>query len=201
MKPFADTARSRRRAARPAFAAVLFATAAVLSACGGAANSAAPQVASLPGSGAPSASATTSSPSTVDQSQRPQLRLDSTQEEIVAAGKPYDICLKEHGHKMIAGRGDGNSPDQHDDTDTAKAAVAACAGKLPIQPPEMDQSTNPHFLDDYHDWITCLNAKGVPVTPTDPFGSGWTFTSQPTVGEAQEQKIEQDCKIGAFSGK
>jgi hypothetical protein len=173
---------------------VLFASIAVLSACG-TEPAAAPQVASLPSA---SASAPTSS-STVDESQRPQLRLDATDEEVKQAWAGYNSCLKEKGHKVIAARGD--SPDQNDDSPTAKAAEVACKGKLPLQPPEMDSAKNPQYLDDYRDWITCLNQNGVPVKATDPPGSGWTYTGEPKMSETASRKIEQDCKMEAFSGK
>jgi hypothetical protein len=172
---------------------VLFAAIAVLSACGSE-PAGQPGVASLP-----SASAPASTSSTVDESQRPQLRLDATDEEVKQAWVGYNSCLKEKGHKVIAARGD--SPDQSDDSATAKAAMVACKGKLPLQPPEMDAGKNPRYLDDYRDWITCLNQNGVPVKATDPPGSGWTYTAQPKMSETASRKVEQDCKMEAFSGK
>ncbi|HEV7973588.1 hypothetical protein [Amycolatopsis sp.] len=173
--------------------AVLFASIAVLSACGGQ-PAGQPQVASLPSASAPAPTS-----STVDESQRPQLRLDDTDEEIKQAWAGYNSCLKEHGHKVIAARGD--SPDQNDNSPAGKAATVACKGKLPLQPPEMDAGKNPRFLDDYRDWITCLNQKGVPVKATDPPGSGWTYTAQPKMSATASRKIELDCKMEAFSGK
>ncbi|MCE7009880.1 hypothetical protein LWC34_44810 [Kibdelosporangium philippinense] len=91
------------------------------------------------------------------------------------------------------------TPDMNDQSPASKGAVQKCQGRLPLQPPEMDEAKNPHYLDDYHEWITCMNEHGVPVEATQPLGSGWTYSRQSTVPYDQERKIENDCKKAAFS--
>jgi len=174
-----------------------------LTACG--AQAQAPQVASL----ATSNGTATSAPSTSDYSKRPQLRMDSSQDEVNAAWKNYYVCLKDNGHKMLTGRGDehagvydpsGNSPDMNDDSPQSLAAEKACKDKLPLQPPELDQSRNPHYLDQYHAYMTCLTGKGLAVHATDPFGSGWTYDDGVTqkLDDSRQQKVDHDCQLASF---
>jgi hypothetical protein len=142
---------------------------------------------------------------------RPQLRLDSSAEEVNLAWQNYYLCLQEHGHKMLNGRTDEHagpagdqkvtSPDMEDDSPESVAAKKACENKLPLQPPELDQATNPHYLDDYHEYMTCLTDGGLKVHPIEPFGTGWTYddgVTQTLTPDAQ-QKLEHDCQVEAFS--
>lgn len=181
--------KTSRRCGRALFS--LPALALTLAACGGS-GGAQSQVASLPGTAAASASSTTSAA----DANRPQTRLDSTQQELKALDRVYYQCEKDHGHRM---QGDGYAPDPGDHSATAAAADQACESKRPLPPPEMVQATNPHYLDDYREWISCINAHGVPVKATDPFGSGWTFSGTVNVPEDAANKIEQDCQVEAFS--
>jgi hypothetical protein len=174
-----------------------------LAACGTQAQ--APQVASLATSGTTSADA----PSTSDNSQRPQLRMDSSRADINAAWRNYDVCLKDNGHRMLTGRGDAHSgtagppgtvPDMQDDSPPSVAARKACANKLPLQPPELDQSRNPHYLDQYHAYLTCLTGHELMVHAIDPFGSGWTYDDGVTqkLTSDQQQKVDHDCQLASF---
>jgi hypothetical protein len=174
-----------------------------LAACGSQPQS--PQVASL----ATSNQTATSTPSTSDNSERPQLRMDSSEEDVNAAWHNYDVCLKDHGHKMLTGRGDehagpagapGESPDMEDTSPPSVAAKKACVNRLPLQPPELDQSRNPHYLDQYHAYMTCLTSHGVMVHATDPFGSGWTYDDGVTqkLDSDQQQQVDHDCQLASF---
>jgi hypothetical protein len=174
-----------------------------LAACGSEPLS--PQVASL----ATSETTKTSAPSTSDDSQRPQLRMDSSDEDVDAVWKAYFLCLKNNGHKMLTGRHDehagvydptGTSPDMNDDSPASVNARKACTNKLPLQPPELDQSKNPHYLDQYHVYMTCLTSHDLMVHATDPFGSGWTYDDGVTqkLSEDQQQKVEHDCSLASF---
>lgn len=130
---------------------------------------------------------------------RPQLRLDSSEEEKNRYWHLYAVCLKEHGHKMLTARG----PDSVDDSDhsaTAKAATKACANKLPLQPPELDEATNPHYDDDYRAYVKCLNRKGLKVTAL-PDNSGWTYDGNTTMSAARQSQVDRSCTLEAFSGK
>ncbi|MBB5890521.1 hypothetical protein [Kutzneria kofuensis] len=164
-----------------------------------------PQVASL----ATSNATATSTPSTSDDSKRPQLRLDSSDDDVNAVWKAYYACLKDNGHKMLTGRGDehagvydpsGTSPDMNDDSPPSVAARKACKDKLPLQPPELDQSRNPHYLDQYHAYMTCLTSHDLAVHATDPFGSGWTYDDGVTqkLSESQQRQVDHDCQLSSF---
>jgi hypothetical protein len=169
-----------------------------------------PPVASLStASTASTAGGTTSAPPATDG--RPQLRLDSSEQEVNLAWQNYYLCLEEHGHKMLNGRTDehagpaGNTkvttPDMEDDSPRSVQAREECENRLPLQPPELDQSTNPHYLDDYHQYMTCLTDGGLKVHPIEPFGTGWTYDDgvTQTLTEDQQQKLEHDCQVEAFS--
>ncbi|WP_189312978.1 hypothetical protein [Streptomyces brasiliensis] len=190
------------RRSRVLGATVLLAGALLLTGCGGSDDSdgdgsTQQGVASLQ-SDAPADKATASAAPSADDG-RPQLRLDSSEEEKNHYWHIYATCLKEHGHKMIPVRG----PDSIDDTDqsaTAKAAVKACAGKLPLQPPEMDRSRNPHYDDDFRAYVKCLNRKGLKVTAL-PDNSGWTYNGNSTMTAAQQSQVDKSCTMEAFGGE
>lgn len=170
---------------------------ALLGACG--TTAAPPQVASIP---TPASSGTSAAPPAASSSaDRPQLRLDMSDEDVRLAWVPYGACLKANGHKMYEGRGDGLSLDQDDNSPTAQAARKTCEPKLPAQPPELDHS-KPDYSDKYHAYITCMNDRGLAVTPIDPFGTGWTYTDGVTQQHSSEEnhKIEKDCQLDAFKG-
>ncbi|MFF0965975.1 hypothetical protein ACWDQO_05675 [Streptomyces sp. NPDC003703] len=130
---------------------------------------------------------------------RPQLRLDSTDEERDRYWHYYAACLKDHGHKMITVRG----PDSIDDTDnspTAKAAERACKNKLPLQPPELERETNPHFDDQYRAYVKCLNRHGLKVTAL-PDNSGWTYDGDSTLSQTEQDTVDKKCTMEEFGGK
>lgn len=167
---------------------------AALSACATTTSPAAPQVASIGTSSAVPTGATTGSAATG----RPQWRLDSTEAEVKALWMSYWACLGDHGHKMIDQRG---TADMDSHTPADKAAEDACANKMPLEPDELDQKKNPHYLDEYHTYMTCLTSHDVAVHAIDPFGSGWTFDDGVTqkLTEDQRNKVDKDCQIQAFS--
>ncbi|MFJ9007913.1 hypothetical protein [Streptomyces canus] len=131
--------------------------------------------------------------------ERPQLRLDSTDEERDRYWHVYASCLKDHGHRMNTVRG----PDSVDDTDnspTAKAAEKACAGRLPLQPPELDRDHNPDYDDDFRAYVKCLNREGLKVSAL-PDNSGWTYNGSSALSPSQQTKVDKSCTMEAFGGK
>jgi hypothetical protein len=177
----------------------------LLSACSSTQPAPPKDVASLATSGSAVPSSSAAPPS--DESQRPQLRLDSSPQEIQAAWSGYGVCLKQNGHVMLSERkhagpagNEAESPDMNDDSPPSKAAEEKCKGKLPLQPPEMDAAKNPRYVDDYHEWVKCINEHGIPVVETDPPGSGWTYNGTSKVPENQQEKIVNDCQLQAFGG-
>jgi hypothetical protein len=180
-----------------------------LAACGSQPQS--QQVASLTTANSGTA---TSSPSNSDNADRPQLRMDSSQADVNAAWHNYNVCLKDNGHVML--RGDGtdkhagpgapgggagaDNPDMQDTSPASVNATKACRNKLPLQPPELDQSRNPHYLDQYHAYLTCLTGHGAQVHATDPFGSGWTYDDGVTqrLNQDQFEQVDHDCQLASF---
>ncbi|MFF7680239.1 hypothetical protein [Actinacidiphila glaucinigra] len=130
---------------------------------------------------------------------RPQLRLDSSDAERDRYWNAYATCLKDHGHKMILARGP-YSIDQNDNSPTAKAAQKTCAGKLPLQPPELRRDSNPHYDDDYRAYVKCLNSRGLKVVAL-PDNSGWTYDGQTTMSDTEQTKVDKNCTMEAFGGK
>ena len=100
---------------------------------------------------------------------------------------------------MILARGP-YSIDQNDNSPTAKAAQKTCAGKLPLQPPELRRDSNPHYDDDYRAYIKCLNSRGLKVVAL-PDNSGWTFDGQSTMSDTEQTKVDKNCTMEAFGGK
>jgi hypothetical protein len=88
----------------------------------------------------------------------------------------------------------------NDDSPQSVAARKACTDKLPLQPPELDQARNPHYLDQYHAYLTCLTTHGLAVHATDPFGSGWTYDDGVTqkLTSSQQTKVDHDCQLASF---
>lgn len=155
---------------------------------------AAPQVASL-ASTAPSVSASA-------VSKRPQLRLDTSQAESDRLFTAYDDCLVAHGVKVnpvdqpgALGNGPGRRLDQSGEP---KSAYVACADKLPLQPPELDEDKNPNYAAQWNDNVKCLRAHGLMVHVTKP--GEWTYDSSDTVIPPNESELEQSCLLEAFGG-
>ncbi|MCZ7376294.1 hypothetical protein [Micromonospora sp. WMMC250] len=140
---------------------------------------------------------------------RPQLRLDTTDEEETQLWETYKICLHEHGVKKNEGRapgptgsGTGLSLDQSGEP---KAAYVACAGKMPLQPPELDRDRNPNYVSQWNDYVQCLRGHGLKIHSL-PDGSGWTYddgVADPTNGleGAAMAKLERDCTMEIFGAR
>ena len=179
--------------------AVLAALVAVLSACGSQAHQDPahqdPNVATLTGTAPSSAPAQ-------NDSKRPQLRLDTTDAERDRLDTAYDDCLVAHGVKVnpIDQSGPvGNGPGRRlDQSGEPKSAYVACADKLPLQPPELDEDKNPNFAAQWNDNVTCLRAHGLMVHVTKP--GEWTYDSSDTVVPDNEAAIEKGCLLEAFGG-
>jgi len=182
-------------------AAVLLSGALVLTGCGGSddGSSTRQDVASLHSDGPTGKASAGASTAPDPDAGRPQLRLDSSDAERDHYWHLYATCLKDHGHKMLPQRGP-DSIDQTDQSPEAKAATKACADRLPLQPPELERSTNPHYDDDYRAYVKCLNRKGLKVTAL-PDNSGWTYDGQTTMSQARQTEVDKSCTMEAFGGK
>jgi hypothetical protein len=80
------------------------------------------------------------------------------------------------------------------------AAEKACAGRMPLQPPEMRAETNPNYVEDFSAEIKCINDGGLSVTAL-PNQGGWTYNGQPTMSEGQQDALEAKCQLKSYSHK
>ena len=161
----------------------------LLAACSRTEASPPPQVASLPSASASPASTSTPPPS--GESERPQLRLDTSKEEENRIWAAYTDCKAAHGAPVVMGGDQGKSPNE-------AAATKACANLLPLQPPELDQS-RPDFQDRYRVYLRCLNDGGPNVEAIEPYGTGWNYTDRsPSDASELSQRLEKPCQLAAF---
>ncbi|MFG2358788.1 hypothetical protein [Streptomyces sp. NPDC048521] len=166
-----------------------------------------------PSSGGGKSGATSSAQSSTAaiEAKRPQLRLDSSQEEINGLWNAYWACLQAHGVPMNTARVDrpGRQAPPVDDpkvADQYKAQYHACLYKMPLQPVEERPETNPHYADDYRAYIGCLKSKGMKVHEvfaSDGSPDGWTYDKDVPKdgGSLPTEKIDHDCRLEAFGGK
>lgn len=207
-----ETRRSpARRGLRPTLAVVALVV--LLAACQD--DEPAAQVAALPTSAAPTI--TTGSPSvaptTTPAQGRPQMRLDDTPERRAQLVAAWDQCLIANGAQADTGRmaaaagPDGSVPAVVSVVEPIpQAAKAACTQLLPLGPPELDPDHNPHYRDDWLDFIACMRDHGVPVhlakdTSVSPDGLTYTYDSDDAPIPDDQAQIEQDCTMTVFGGQ
>jgi len=172
----------------------------LLAACGSTPESA-PGVASL-ASAPPSATGTIPGGAEAAAG-RPQIRLDSTEEETLAFWDTYADCLVKNGVKEIKDGGAapaiGTGRRALDQSGEPKAAYVACASKKPLGPPELDENLNPNFAAQWNDNVQCLRKKGVMVHTTEP--GSWTYDASDTAVPDNLAELEQECRLEAFSAR
>ncbi|MEW2290111.1 hypothetical protein [Streptomyces sp. NPDC047841] len=159
------------------------------------------------GGGTPGAASSARSSAAAIDARRPQLRLDSTQEETNRLWDAYWACLQAHGVPMNNARVDhpGKQAPPVDDpkvADRYKAQYHACLYKMPLQPVEERPETNPHYADDYRAYVTCLRRNGFKVHEvftSDGSPDGWT--GDDGGGSLPTGKADDDCRVEAFGGK
>ncbi|MGC4814269.1 hypothetical protein ACLQ29_27380 [Micromonospora sp. DT228] len=137
---------------------------------------------------------------------RPQLRLDTTEEEEEQFWMTYNICLRDHGVQENKGRSAGAAGDgpglSLDQSGEPKAAYVACANKLPLQPPELDRDKNPNYVSQWNDYVQCLRGRGMKIHSL-PDGSGWTYddgVANPSNGldGPALTKVDKECTMEVF---
>ncbi|AEV85088.1 hypothetical protein ACWT_4064 [Actinoplanes sp. SE50] len=129
---------------------------------------------------------------------RPQLRLDTSEEEANRFWTAYDDCLVAHGVKAdpVDQPGPAGPGRRLDQSGEPRSAYTACAGRLPRQPPELDEDANPKYAAQWNDHVKCLRAHGLKVHVTKP--GEWTYDSSDGGIPANESQIEHDCLLEAF---
>ncbi|GAA1292458.1 hypothetical protein Psi02_49870 [Planotetraspora silvatica] len=190
-------------------AAVVLAGCCWLTACGGSDSKVAAQndgVASLVTESPAGTSGTAkadpagdSSSGSSSESKRPQLRLDSSAEEVAAYRKAYAECLTDHGSPTKT----SGEPTKAE-VKAYEAARKACVNKEPLMPPEFSPKTNPHYADDVRKEVACLKRHGfkvhiTPATGSDPNAIGWTYDSIPGEG-VDITKIQNVCRAEGYGG-
>src|SRR4051794_24437237 len=178
--------RSRRLPRRAARGTLLFAVGttaiAVLTACSGGsggtdggAKAGGGDVASLPSSGTAGGSAK----ATIDpDAGRPQIRLDSSTEDINRMQESWLACLNE--------KGGSNALMEYKMKEGKTPAGMACHSKLPLDPPELDPAKNPHYNDDERVMTKCMNSKG--------------FKHASDASKPNWDTVNRACQLKAFGG-
>lgn len=160
------------------------------------------------GSGAPGATPTptpTSSGGDVQVSGRPQLRMDDSPDRVRALWNAYNQCLVDNGAQRNTGQAPGAAgPGQNQVVVVVEpvpaAAKAACADKLPEQPPQLDPALNPRYHDDFVAWVACIRDRGVAIHMTTAAngGLGWTFDNDHVQVPDDMSRIQDECQLQAF---
>ncbi|MFK4105121.1 hypothetical protein ACI2L1_34660 [Streptomyces sp. NPDC019531] len=116
---------------------------------------------------------------------RPQIRLDSTQEDITRLWDAFSGCMKENGAPN--GKAEDDSP-----------AMKACRSKLPLNPPELDPAKNPKYSDGARAMVKCMNDHGIKSVIGD--NGLWGLESGNSLNAPNYASIETDCQVKAFGG-
>ncbi|MFI6434340.1 hypothetical protein [Streptomyces sp. NPDC050759] len=133
----------------------------------------------------PAAGGGSASPSADPDAGRPQIRLDSTQDEINRLFEAWTACLEEHGAEKKY-KTDPNSP-----------GVKACKGKEPLDPPELDPAKNPDYDDDVRIMVKCMNEHGIKSVVME---EGWGLEDGAGLNAPGYTESLTTCQVKAFGG-
>lgn len=151
----------------------------------------APDVATLQSPGPVRAS------SAAPASQRPVLRPDMTDAEIVALQNAYSGCLAEHGVPVTgaAGANEVRKPTVDLSLPQYAAARTACAAKEPESWRDVVARTDPQYADRVRAELRCLTDQGIKaeLRGQPPYV---VFTDDRQVGRAMD--LEPECERKAF---
>jgi hypothetical protein len=75
------------------------------------------------------------------------------------------------------------------------AAVQACRSLQPHPPWQEMPQYNPNYQRDFARWVSCMNAKGVPVTAVP---GGFDYDGTSSLSPSQQQKVTVECEMQAF---
>jgi hypothetical protein len=126
-------------------------------------------------------------------------RVGETEEEWRAVVEPWNRCMKEHSADV--------DTQPHNITDADRwmvehsAAVDACKPVAPL-PPWGEDPANPEYRDNIHQWVKCMNDRGLKTIETpDDEEQPWTYAGTSGLAPAQQSRIEHECEmetIGQF---
>ena len=114
---------------------------------------------------------------------RPQIRLDSTNEEVNRLYDAWLACLKDHGAAEKYKR-KPNDP-----------SVLACKGKEPLNPPELDPSKNPDYSDDVREMVQCMKGHGIKALV---YEGNWALETGDEMNRPHYDEYELQCQVKAF---
>ena len=201
------------RRTRPAAAGTAAALLLALAGCG-ADPTAAEGVASLPrppsapAPAGPSATPAPSGPSPAPATpapsgtpQRPQLRVDSTPEEIDRYNVAWAACLQAQG-APVGGKPMAEGSDQMVPLGIVErepaAAYEACAHLEPLSAWELDPERNHRFAEDFREWLRCMNDRGVRVSGTPDGPMEWDTSG---VSREERFRVTDECNVASYDGR
>ena len=141
--------------------------------------------------------ASSTSPSADPDGQRPQLRVDSSEEDRIRLNNIWTSCLRDQGVPTYQ-KGKWLFPGN--DKDDFKAEFKTCQSKQPRQPASEDPARNPHYAKDNRNWIKCIN-RDSPVIKIRETPDGWTYVKDYGANDAREAAFERTvraCELEAF---
>jgi hypothetical protein len=162
--------------------------------CGGATDSSAPEIATLRSADAPAASA----PATQE---RPLIRPDASAEEIDALHQAHFRCLEAEGApvaKSADGRYDKPTDPAALNDKSWGPAFKACSAKEPESWLAREQRDNPEYVDRLRDAVKCLKDKGFKAR-VDNEPPSIVYANNAEFMRADE--AEGECQEQAFSAR
>ena len=193
-----------RLAFAPIITPALVAAGLLLTACGGGGSST-PQgaaVASIGSHEAKEGHASAAVASQAADAHRPQLRVDTSDAEKARLQNIWARCLSGKGVPTYTKSGDKLSwifPEGGEDEYPKQ--FQACQQKQPLGPASEDPDRNPHYADDFTNYVKCIN-RDSPVVKVVQTKDGWTWAdSNPEVNEdtqKQFDQIDKACELEAF---
>lgn len=195
------SSRSFQRTVLVALAPVLV----LLAGCSGGDPETTPSVASV---ATPTDRASTSGsgqPASADpESERPHLRVDSTEAETARLMSAWGACLKRKGVPTYE-KGDAGARfilTEADPKDFPQQ-FKACADKEPVSPAALDPARNPNYNDDMRQWVMCINRESptIKAIVTDDGPRVKDPSANNNASEAARQKYdkaERECQYEAF---
>lgn len=115
---------------------------------------------------------------------RPQIRLDSTNEEVNRMYDAWQACLKEHGAAPEKYKRKPDDP-----------SVLACKSKEPLDPPELDPAKNPDYADDVREMVKCMKGHGIKALV---YEGNWALETGDEMNRPHYNEYELQCQVKAF---
>jgi hypothetical protein len=105
-------------------------------------------------------------------------------------------CLQAHGDPDFATKkGPGGIEAPTTSPSKFPAAAKACRSLQPHPPWQEMPQYNPSYQRDFAQWVTCLNARGVPVKAVP---GGWNYDGTSSLSPARQEKVTVQCEMRAF---